>query len=169
MSAGASRYRSNGLALDARDRHGPSLIGAPIYQVFGRDYQAREVRRPYLSGMTQKTGDPDLPPSLRALYEEARILRDTVLRRIEASGYEIDEKSLLEAQAIVSANIGALVAAPEFEILLGYSPREARIIALLVQSCAAEIAGTIGPSARERRKTRVRRGTPLRLVADNER
>ena len=87
---------------------------------------------------------------------------------VEASGYEIDEKSLLEAQAIVSANIGALVAAPKFEILLGYSPGEARIVALLVQSCAAEIADTIGPSVRERRKARVRRGAPLRLVADNE-
>jgi len=61
------------------------------------------------------------------------------------------------------------VAAPEFEILLGYSHGEDRIIALLVQSRAAEIADTIGPSTGERRNARVRRGTPLRVVADNER
>jgi hypothetical protein len=124
--------------------------------------------------MKQKTGyrdsatAPRVVPSLRYLYAEARILRDTVLQRIVADGYEIDGESLPDAQAIVSANIGALVAAPQFEILLGYSPGEARTIALLVQSCAAEIADTIGPSNRERRKARVRRGTPLRLVADNE-
>jgi hypothetical protein len=106
-------------------------------------------------------------PSLKYLYAEARILRDAVLRRIVADGYKIDEASLPDAQAIVSANIGALVAAPEFEILLGYSSGEARIVSLLVQSCAAEIADTIGPSAGDRRKARVPRGTPLRLVADN--
>jgi hypothetical protein len=146
-------------------------VGPPLnrsYQVFGRDYQAREVRRPYLSGMIQKTGDPDLFPSLRALYEEARLLRDIVLRRIVASGYEIDEKSLPDAHAIISWNIGALVAAPEFEMLLGYSPGEDRILTLLVQSCEAEIADCIGLSVRKRRKARVRRGTPLGLVADNE-
>src|SRR5215469_4069407 len=104
--------------------------------------------------MKRKTGHRDsatalrVAPSLKSLYAEARILRDSVLRRIVAAGYEIDDKSLPEAQAIVSSNIGALVAAPEYEILLGYSPGEARIIALLVQSCAAEIADTIGPSAR---------------------
>ena len=118
--------------------------------------------------MTQKTGDPDLAPSLRALYEEARILRDTVLHRIVASGYEIDEKSLPDVQAIVMAKVGALVAASEFEILLGYSPGEARMLALLVQSCEAEIADCIGLSVSERRKVGVRRGTPLGLVTDNE-
>jgi hypothetical protein len=124
--------------------------------------------------MKRKTGKrdsataPRVAPSLKALYAEARILRDHVLRRIVADGYEIDEESLPDAQAIVSANIGALVAAPEFEILLGYSPGEARIIALLVQSCAAEILDTIGLPAQEPRKDRVRRRTPLRLVADNE-
>src|SRR5215469_12073955 len=122
--------------------------------------------------MKRKSGDRDsatalrVAPSLKSLYAEARILRDSVLRRILAAGYEIDEKSRPEAQAIVSSNIGALVAAPEFEILIGYSPGEARIVTLLVQSCAAEIAAKIGPSAEER--ARVRRGTPLRLAADNK-
>jgi hypothetical protein len=134
----------------------------------------RVTKQPNLADMKRKTGHRDsatalrVAPSLKCLYAEARILRDAVLRRIVADGYEIDEESLPDAQAIVSANIGALVAAPEFEILLGYSPGEARMVALLVQSCAAEIADTIGPSARERRKARVRRGTALRLVADNE-
>ena len=121
--------------------------------------------------MKRKTGNraaaPRVAPSLKCLYAEARILRDAVLRRIVTGGYKIDEASLPDAQAIVSANIGALVAAPEFEILLGYSPGETRMLALLVQSCEAEIADTIGLSVRERRKARVRRGTPLRLVADN--
>jgi len=121
--------------------------------------------------MKRKIGNrataPRVAPSLKCLYAEARILRDAVLRRIVADGYEIDAESLPDAQAIVSANIGALVAAPEFEILLGYSPGETRMLALLVQSCEAEIADTIGLSVRERRKARVRRGTPLRLVADN--
>jgi hypothetical protein len=99
-------------------------------------------------------------PNLKSLYAETRILRDTVLRRIVADGYEISEESLPDAQAIVMANIGALVAAAEFEILLGYSPGEARMLALLVQSCEDEIADTIGLSVRDRRKAR--------LVADND-
>jgi hypothetical protein len=114
--------------------------------------------------MRRKTGNQTtalrVAPSLKALYAEARILRDTVLRRIVADGYEIDPESLPDAQAIVMANIGALVAAAEFEILLGYSPGETRMLALLVQSCEAEIADTIGLSVRERRTAP--------LVADND-
>jgi hypothetical protein len=122
--------------------------------------------------MRRKTGNRTtalrVAPSLKALYGEARILRDDVLRRIVADGYEIDEESLRDAQAIVSANIGALVAAAKFEILLGYSPGETRMLALLVESCAAEIADTIGLPTKEWSKDRVRRGTPLRLIVDNE-
>src|SRR5215469_12847613 len=105
--------------------------------------------------MKRKTGKRDsatalrVAPSLKALYAEARILRDTVLRRIVASGYKIDEESLPEAQAIVSSTIGALVAAPEFEILLGYAHGEDRIVTLLVQSCATEIHAKLGPSTKE--------------------
>jgi hypothetical protein len=78
--------------------------------------------------MKRKTGHrdsataPRVAPSLKSLYAEARILCDDVLRRIVADGYKIDEESLPDAQTIVSANIGALVAAAEFEILLGYAP-----------------------------------------------
>jgi hypothetical protein len=111
----------------------------------------------HLAGMKPKTGAPRVAPSLKSLYAEARILRDNVLRRILA-GYAIDEASLLDARAIVMANIGALVAAAEFEILLGYPPGETRMLALLVQSCEAEIADTIGLSVRKRRD--------VRLVAD---
>jgi hypothetical protein len=71
-----------------------------------------------------------------------------------------------DARAIVTAKIGALVAAPEFEILLGYSHGEARMLALLTQSCAAEVLDTIGPW--QERQDRVRCDPPLRLVADNE-
>jgi hypothetical protein len=114
--------------------------------------------------MKRKTGHrdsaPRVAPSLKALYAEARILRDAVLRRIVADGYEIDEESLLAAHAIISSNIGALVAAPEFEMLLGYSPGEARMLTLLVQSCAAEIAAKLWPSGGERGRTRP--------VADND-
>jgi hypothetical protein len=126
----------------------------------------------HFADMRRKTGHrestPRAAPSLKALYAEARILRDAVLRRIVADGYAIDEGSMPDARAIVTANIGALVAAPEFEILLGYSPGEARMLALLTQSCAAEILDTIGPWVEARRKDRVRRGPPLRLVADND-
>jgi hypothetical protein len=110
--------------------------------------------------MKSKTGAPRAAPSLKALYAEARILRDTILRRIIADGYAIDAASLPDARAIVMANIGALVAAPEFEMLLGYSPGEPRIVALLVESCEAEIADCIGLPVRERRKAL--------LVADND-
>jgi hypothetical protein len=116
--------------------------------------------------MKQKTGQRDshtalrLAPDVKGLYAEARILRDTVLRRIVAAGDEIDEESLPEAQAIVSSHIGALVAAPEFEIVLDYSPGEARIVTLLVHACAGEIAAR----AEERRNAPARRRTPLRLV-----
>ena len=104
--------------------------------------------------MKRKTGHRDsatalrLGPDVKGLYAEARILRDTVLRRIVAAGCEIDEESLPEAQAIVSSHIGALVAAPEFEIVLDYSPGEARIVTLLVHACAVEIAAR----AEKRRK-----------------
>ena len=112
--------------------------------------------------MKRKTGPTALrlAPDVKGLCAEARILRDTVLRRIVAAGCEIDEESLPEAQAIVTSHIGALVAAPEFEIVLDHSPGEARIVTLLVHACAGEIAAR----AEERRKTRIRRGMPLRLV-----
>jgi hypothetical protein len=110
--------------------------------------------------MKRTTGAPRVAPSLKSLYAEARILRDAVLRRIIAAGYEIDEKSLLQAHAIISANIGALVAAPEFEMLLGYPPGEDRMLTLLVQSCAIEIASKLEPSVGERRQAR--------RVADND-
>jgi hypothetical protein len=109
-----------------------------------------------------------LAPDLKGLYAEARILRDIVLSRLAAVGCEIDEKSLAKAQAIVSANIGELVATPEYEILLGYPSGENRILTLLVQSCAAEIAARI--RAEKRRKStpaRARRETQIRLAAEN--
>jgi hypothetical protein len=137
----------------------------------------RSAKRASLTGMKSKTRKPGyrdsvgallVAPDLNGLYGEARVLRDTILRRLAAIGYKIDEKSLPEARAIVSSTIGALVVAPEFEILLGYSRGEARMITLLVQSCAAEIAANIRPPADKRRKARIQRATPLRLVADNE-
>jgi hypothetical protein len=109
-------------------------------------------------------------PDLKGFYGEARVLRDIVLGRLAAVGCEIEEKSLPEAQAIVSANIGELVGTPEYEIVLGYPGGENRILTLLVQSCAAEIAVKIGPAAKKARKTSpsaAKRGGPLRLVAEN--
>ena len=109
-------------------------------------------------------------PDLKGLYGEARVLRDIVLGRLVAVGCEIEEESLPEAQAIVSANIGELVATPVYEIMLGHPGGENRILTLLVQSCAAEIAVKIRPAAKKARKTTpnlVRRGRPLRLVAEN--
>jgi hypothetical protein len=110
-------------------------------------------------------------PDLKGLYGEARVLRDIVLGRLAAVGCEIDEKSLPGAQAIVSANIGELVATPGYEIMLGYPGGENRILTLLVQSCAAEIAVKIRPTAKKARKATpnaVRSGRwPLRLVAEN--
>jgi hypothetical protein len=54
---------------------------------------------------------------------------------------------LPEAQAIVSTNIGELIATPEYETRLGYADGGNRILTLLVQSCAAEIAVNIRPAA----------------------
>ena len=128
----------------------------------------------HLADMKQKTEHRDsatalrLAPDLKGLYGEARILRDTVLHRIVAAGYGIDQELLPEAQAIVSSHIGALVAAPEFEILLDYSRGEARLVTLLVHACAGEIAAKIRLSAKEACKGRARRGTPLQLVGDND-
>jgi hypothetical protein len=104
-------------------------------------------------------------PDLKGLYGEARVLRDIVLDRLTAVGCEIEAKSLPAAQAIVSANIGELVATPEYEIMLGYPGGENRILALLVQSCAAEIAARIRPEAKS--PSVAKRGRPLRLVAEN--
>jgi hypothetical protein len=95
-------------------------------------------------------------PDLKGLFAEARILRDTVLRRLTLAAL------IPKAQAIVSANIGKLVAAPEYEILLGYPSDEHRILTLLVQSYAAEI-GTklLGQSSPKCRVARCRRSQSL--------
>ena len=109
-------------------------------------------------------------PSIKGLYAEARRLSDIVLRRLGGIGCEVNEKSLPKAQAIVSANIGELVAAPEYATLLDRPGGENRIFAHLLQSCAAEIEAKIKPVAKKRPKgmlRRVPRGTPLRLVAEN--
>ena len=116
-------------------------------------------------------------PSIKGLYAEARRLSDIVLRRLGGIGCEVNEKSLPKAQAIVSANIGELVAAPEYATLLDRPGGESRILALLVQSCAAEIAAKTKRVAEKRCRPRachddsgprkVPRGTPLRLVAEN--
>jgi hypothetical protein len=109
-------------------------------------------------------------PDLRVLYAEARVLRDIVLRRLAAVGCEITEKSLPEARAIVSANIGELVATAEYEIMLGYAGGEGRLLTLLVQSCAAEITVKIRPAVKKTCKSlpsAVRHRAPLRLVAEN--
>ena len=154
--------------MRARDRVGariaaspqwPVTVGGAAIKFLAGTIKRRAAKAAHHPCMRRTIGHR-VAPNLKSLYAETRILRDTVLRRIVADGYEIAEESLPDAQAIVSANIGALVAAPEFEILLGYSPGEARILLLLVDSCATEIADTIGLSVRERRKAR--------LVADND-
>ena len=116
-------------------------------------------------------------PRIRGLYTEAHRLRDIVLRRLVGIGCEINEESLPKAQAIVSANIGKLVATAEYETLLDRPGGENRIFAILLQSCAAEIDGKIRSVGEKRRRRRawhddpeprkVPRGTPLRLVAEN--
>jgi len=121
-------------------------------------------------------------PSIKGLYAEARRLSDIVVRRLGGIGCEVNEKSLPKAQAIVSANIGELVAAPEYATLLDRPGGESRILALLVQSCAAEIAAKTKPVAEKRccprawrddpfrRKAELRKvpcGTPLRLATQD--
>jgi len=121
-------------------------------------------------------------PSIKGLYAEARRLSDIVLRRLGGIGCEVNEKSLPKAQAIVGANIGELVAAPEYATLLDRPGGESRILALLVQSCAAEITAKTKPVAQKHRRPQTRhgdslrcqaellkvpRGTPLRRVVDN--
>jgi hypothetical protein len=112
-------------------------------------------------------------PSVKGLYAEAHRLRDIVLRRLAGIGCEINNESLPKAQAIVSANIGELVATPEYETLLDRPGGENRIFAFLLQSCAAEIEVKIKPAGEKRgwhdnpEPRKIPRGTPLRLVAEN--
>jgi hypothetical protein len=123
---------------------------------------------PHFSGMKRKTattGDRNMTrvsrhwrdyPNIKGLYVEAHSLRDRVLRRLAAIGCEINEKSLPKAQAIVSANIGELVAVPEYATLLDRPDGENRILALLIQSCAAEIDAKIKSVAEDRHKATLR-------------
>ena len=121
-------------------------------------------------------------PNIKGLYAEVHRLRDIVLRRLVGIGCEINEESLPKAQAIVSANIGELVATAGYETLLDRPGGENRIFAILLQSCAAEIDGKIRRVGEKRRRRRawhddplsrkakllkVPRATPLRLVVDN--
>ena len=101
-------------------------------------------------------------PSIKGLYAEARRLSDIVLRRLGGIGCEVNEKSLPKAQAIVSANIGELVAAPEYATLLDRPGGESRILALLVQSCAEEIGVKITLVAERRCRPRAWRDDPFR-------
>jgi hypothetical protein len=57
-----------------------------------------------------RPGHADL--NIKGLYAVAHSLCDIVLRRLAAIGFEINEKSVHAAQAIVGANIGELVATP---------------------------------------------------------
>jgi hypothetical protein len=135
-----------------------------------------QAQWPHLSGMEWKPGHrdsataPRVTPSLKSLYAEAHILRDTVLRRLVATGYEIDEGSLLEAQAIITDQIGELVATPEYETLLDRPGGENRILTLLVHSCAAKLDPMM-QRAHNRHDKAAFCGTPcsrpLRLVAEN--
>jgi hypothetical protein len=133
---------------------------------------------PHFNGMkrkTETTGDPDMicvsrrrhdDLNIKGLYAEAHRLRDIVLRRLTAVGCEIDEKSLPKAEAIVSANIGELVAAPEYATLLDRPHGENRILALLVQSCAEEIGVKITLVAERRCRPRAWRDDPFRRKAE---
>jgi hypothetical protein len=132
---------------------------------------------------TKTTGDGDMTsasqhwhvgPNIKGLYAEAHRFRDIVLRRLAGIGCEINEESLPQAQAIVSAYIGELVATPEYETLLDRPGGENRIFAILLQSCAAEVDAKITPAADKRRRPRAwhddpvpRKVSPLRLVAEN--
>jgi hypothetical protein len=109
-------------------------------------------------------------PNIKCLYAEARSLREIVLHSLVGIGGEINEEPLPKAQAVVSANIGELVATAEYETLLDRPGGENRIFALLLQSCAAEIDAKIKPVVQKHRKIAQRvvpRGRPLRLVAEN--
>jgi hypothetical protein len=128
---------------------------------------------------TETTGERDMTcnsrhwhndPNIKGLYAEAHSLRDIVLRRLAAIGCEINERSLPKAQAIVSANVGELVAVPEYATLLDCPSGENRILALLIQSCAADLDTKIKSVAERRRESalrRIPRGMPLRLVTQN--
>ena len=142
-----------------------------------------------LAGLGPLAGESSWPddPLARNMADIARFVADaTRLEQVSgrdfAIGCEIDEKSLPKAQAIASANIGELVAAPEYATLLDRPGGENRIFALLVQSCAAEITAKTKPVAQKHRRPQTRhgdslrcqaellkvpRGTPLRRVVDN--
>ena len=103
-------------------------------------------------------------PSIKGLFAEAHRLRDIVLRRLVGVGCEINEEALPKAEAIVSANIGELVAAPEYETLLDHPGGENRIFALLLQSCAAELHSEFKPVVEKHLRPRDWPDDPLRRV-----
>jgi hypothetical protein len=126
-----------------------------------------------LAGLGPLAGESSWPddPLARNMADIARFVADaTRLEQVSgrdfAIGCEIDEKSLPKAQAIASANIGELVAAPEYATLLDRPGGENRIFALLVQSCAAEIGAKIKLAAGKRRRPRAWRSDPLRRKAE---
>jgi hypothetical protein len=105
---------------------------------------------------------------IEGLYAEACSLRGTVLSRLAAVGCDIDD--LPRAEAIVNANIGELIATPEWAMLLDRPGGTDRILMLLVQSSAARINTKIRPKPKKRRKAEDRdavRRPPLRLVVEN--
>src|SRR5262249_9045199 len=105
---------------------------------------------------------------IEGLYAEARSLREIVLGRLAAAGYDIDD--VPRAEAIVNANIGEMVATPEWAMLLDKPAGKNRLLTLLVQSCAARVDAKTQPIRKKRRKPEARTGArraPLRLVAEN--
>ena len=105
-------------------------------------------------------------PSIKGLYAEARRLRDIVLRRLVGIGCEINQEVLPDAEAIVSANIGELVATAEYATLLDRPGGENRILTLLIQTCAAEIDAKINSVTEKRRRPRAWRDDPFHRKAE---
>ena len=105
---------------------------------------------------------------IAGLYAEARSLSGIVLSHLAAAGCDIDDLS--GPEAIVNANIGELVASPEWATLLDRPGGRDRILMLLVQSCATRINARIQPSPKKERKAKGSAAAPrppLRLVVEN--
>jgi hypothetical protein len=86
--------------------------------------------------------EPSRDP-IDGLYAEALRLRGIVFSRLAAVGCNTDDVPRVEAT--VNANIGELVAAPEWAMLLDQPGGKNRLLTLLVQSCAARVDAKIQP------------------------
>jgi hypothetical protein len=86
-------------------------------------------------------------PMLRDLCDEARRLRDSILRRVAAIGCNLDEEQLPEAGAIVDQRVAKLLFSPDYAMArcsLELHSGESKVMTLLVLECVNAIDAKLG-------------------------